>query len=71
MRGDSYFGIMETTIYYPPKTLNKENKAEQANWQRLVLLIVLSYEAVGCLLGGSFLVAAPDGSFDAAEIQDT
>lgn len=53
---------METTIYYPPKKLNKENKAAQANWQRLVLLIVLSYESVGCLLGGSFLMAAPDGS---------
>lgn len=31
-------------------------------WERLILLIVLGYEAAGCLLGGSMLVIAPDGS---------
>jgi hypothetical protein len=36
-------------------------KSVQAGWQRVILLIVLGYEAAGCLLGGSFLVAAPDG----------
>lgn len=35
----------------------------QANWQRIVLLIILGYEAAGCLVGGSFLVAAPDGRY--------
>jgi len=29
--------------------------------QRIILLTVLGYEAVGCLLGGTLLVAAPDG----------
>jgi len=33
----------------------------QHKWQRILLLIVLAYEAAGCLLGGGFLVAAPDG----------
>src|ERR1700739_2568788 len=30
-------------------------------WQRVSLLAVLCYEALGCLLGGVLLVAAPDG----------
>jgi hypothetical protein len=30
-------------------------------WQRIILLIILGYEAAGCILGGSFLIAAPDG----------
>ena len=33
----------------------------QAAWQRAVLLIVLAYEALGCVTGGIFLEAAPDG----------
>jgi len=33
----------------------------QRKWLRIILLIVLGYEAAGCLLGGSFLIAAPDG----------
>jgi membrane protease YdiL (CAAX protease family) len=33
----------------------------QPTWQRIILLIVLGYEALGGLSGGSFLVAAPDG----------
>lgn len=33
----------------------------QAKWQRIILLLVLGYEAAGALLGGIFLVAAPDG----------
>ncbi len=31
--------------------------------RRIILLIVLGYEAAGCLLGGSLLVIAPDGRF--------
>lgn len=33
----------------------------QAAWQRIILLIVLGYEILGCLSGGFLLVAAPDG----------
>jgi hypothetical protein len=32
-----------------------------ARWYRKLLLIILGYEASGCLLGGSLLIAAPDG----------
>ncbi|GCC53171.1 hypothetical protein SanaruYs_34140 [Chryseotalea sanaruensis] len=32
-------------------------------WQRITLLIVLGYEGAGCLLGGTLLVAAPDGRY--------
>src|SRR5690349_17333822 len=35
--------------------------AAQLRWQRIMLLIVLGYEAAGCLLGGYLLIAAPDG----------
>jgi len=34
---------------------------DQPRWQRIILLSVLGYEAAGALLGGSLLVAAPDG----------
>jgi hypothetical protein len=30
-------------------------------WPRIVLLIVLGYEAAGALVGGALLIAAPDG----------
>jgi hypothetical protein len=33
----------------------------QRRWQRIILLIVLAYEGLGCLSGGAFLVAGPDG----------
>lgn len=36
-------------------------KSDQTRWQRIVLLIVLAYEALGCLLGGGLLMMAPDG----------
>lgn len=39
-----------------------------AKWQRSILLIVLGYEAAGCLLGGGLLVAAPDGRFMAMPV---
>ncbi|MFI5204677.1 MAG: DUF998 domain-containing protein [Flavobacteriales bacterium] len=35
----------------------------QPAWQRIILLIVLGYEAAGCLLGGVLLVGAPDGRY--------
>ena len=33
----------------------------QRRWQRIILLMVLGYEGLGALVGGSFLVATPDG----------
>ena len=50
-----------TTIKYPGKELYVQEKIAQPGWQRIILLVVLGYEAAGCLLGGIFLVAAPDG----------
>lgn len=35
----------------------------QPPWQRIALLVILVYEAAGCLLGGALLVAAPDGRY--------
>lgn len=40
-----------------------KTEVSQPRWQRIVLLCVLGYEAVGCLLGGGLLVAAPDGKY--------
>ncbi len=34
---------------------------DQPKWQRITLLSVLGYEAAGAVLGGSLLIAAPDG----------
>jgi hypothetical protein len=39
----------------------RHEKIAHATWQRIIVLIVLGYEAAGCLLGGALLVAAPDG----------
>jgi hypothetical protein len=35
----------------------------QPGWQRVILLVILGYEALGCLLGGVLLVSAPDGRY--------
>lgn len=35
----------------------------QRRWQRIILLTVLGYEGLGALLGGSLLVAGPDGRY--------
>src|SRR5512133_2909678 len=43
--------------------LRAEKKTGQSKWQRIVLLAVLAYEGAGALVGGSLLVAAPDGRF--------
>lgn len=42
--------------------METRSKPAQPVWQRIILLVVIGYEAAGCLLGGSFLVAKPDGS---------
>lgn len=49
------------TLQYTRKEVYEQQKSGQARWQRIILLVVLGYEAAGCLLGGSFLIAAPDG----------
>jgi Protein of unknown function (DUF998) len=49
------------TFGYATRELQAQNKVGHSGWQRIVLLCVLGYEAAGCLLGGSLLVAAPDG----------
>ena len=53
---------METvTIDYTKRELRAPQRVDQPKWQRATLLGVLGYEWVGSLLGGSLLVAAPDG----------
>lgn len=52
---------MIVTIGYAKKEIHVQDKLKQPKWQRIILLSVLGYEALGCLLGGSLLVAAPDG----------
>ncbi|HUM47720.1 MAG TPA: DUF998 domain-containing protein [Chitinophagales bacterium] len=52
---------METTIKYDRKELTASKTVAQVGWQRMILLVILGYEAAGCLAGGSLLVAAPDG----------
>src|SRR5690242_3291531 len=49
------------TVEFNHHQLHEEKNVMQATWQRVILLIVLGYEAVGCLAGGSMLTAAPDG----------
>ncbi|MEX1238100.1 MAG: DUF998 domain-containing protein [Cyclobacteriaceae bacterium] len=52
---------METiTTEYRKKELQSQ-KPGLAKWPRIILLGVLGYEGAGALLGGSLLVAAPDG----------
>jgi len=54
---------MATTIEPIRKQQPAQRVSGQPDWQRAVLLIILGYEAAGCLLGGSLLIAAPDGSY--------
>lgn len=51
------------TIVQARDELQAEKKMGQSKWQRIILLIVLGYEGAGALLGGSLLIAAPDGRF--------
>jgi len=41
--------------------INPRNMFRQPAWQRIILLIVLGYEGLGALTGGSLLVAEPSG----------
>jgi len=50
----------------PSTTSNHEKKIQtamvnQATWSRIMLLIVLGYEAAGALVGSVLLIVAPDG----------
>ena len=55
---------MQTPIFIQPKTeLLQKEKLSQSRLQRIVLLFVLGYEGVGALVGGSLLIAAPDGRY--------
>ena len=36
---------------------------QKIKWQRIVVLFVLAYEALGGLAGGLLLIAAPDGRY--------
>ena len=51
------------TADYATKEFYARKRVGHAGWQRIILLCILGYEAAGCLLGGSLLVAAPDGRF--------
>ena len=51
----------ESNTDKPKKVIS--GKSLQPAWQRIILLIVIGYEAAGCLLGGLLLIAAPDGSY--------
>ena len=53
--------ITEIIINKKAKQRLAEQQPLQLRWTRIILLAVLGYEAAGCLLGGSLLVAAPDG----------
>jgi len=48
-------------IEYATKKMPARVKAVQPLWQGIILLIVLCYEAAGCLAGGIMLIIAPDG----------
>lgn len=52
---------METITYASNPKATSVNVLK--NRQRIILLTVLAYEALGCLAGGAMLIAAPDGSY--------
>ena len=49
---------METTVAFRVKA---STGVSRLRWPRVVLLIVLGYEAVGAILGGVMMIIAPDG----------
>jgi hypothetical protein len=51
-----------STLTHPGFKQQAQGAALQPLWQRVLLLIVLGYEAAGCLAGGGMLIARPDGS---------
>lgn len=53
---------MTRKIKYGREGQSEGIKVGLPQWPRVILLIILGYEAAGCLVGGSFLIAAPDGN---------
>ncbi len=49
------------TLDYTIREFWNRNKVIQPKWQRIIVLCVLAYEALGCLAGGLLLIIAPDG----------
>lgn len=41
--------------------VHSDTTVVQSKWQRIVLLVILGYEAAGCLVGSILLMWAPDG----------
>ncbi len=54
---------MSTAIVVPKEPQHTHKLVGQSRWLRIILLIVLAYESIGCLLGGILLIAAPDGKY--------
>jgi hypothetical protein len=54
---------VKTFIHHTAKKEFTRYTVSSHTLQRVILLVVLGYEAAGCLLGGVLLVAAPDGRF--------
>ena len=54
---------MTITKEYTRKEQYTPQQFGQPRWQRMILLSVLGYEALGCFFGGSLLIAAPDGRY--------
>lgn len=54
---------METAIEGFSKKKHTQKNINQRQWQRIILLLVLGYEAAGCLLGGTLLMLAPNGRY--------
>lgn len=53
---------MQTTATIQSADVHPQAKElVQSKWQRIILLFVLGYEGAGALLGGSLLIAVPDG----------
>jgi membrane protease YdiL (CAAX protease family) len=59
--------LPELRLWNKEKIMRAETNARrtvrQPTWQRVILLGVLGYEGIGALIGGTLLVAAPDGRF--------
>jgi len=52
---------MKAVASIPLKKQSQSKEIKHVNWQRIIILVVLAYEAAGCILGGGLLTAAPDG----------
>lgn len=53
--------MAETIIGHEEKELSAQGRFIQPLGLRIILLVILGYEAAGCLAEGSFLIAKPDG----------